>query len=120
MTFKSHELKLLMQYYIQTDEMCDNQELMVIHFWETLAELYNNDVGCQVRRTAQEVRTAYENFTRACTRYTKIINEVISENVFENTRSTYDGRYNLKYRTPFIGHDAYFIRQNWLERFGWP
>ena len=81
---------------------------MAINFWDTLADLYNNDVGSQVRRTAQEVRTAHKNFTRACTRYTKIINEVILENVFETTRSTYDGRYNLKYGTPFIAHDEQY------------
>lgn len=60
-------------------------------FCDTLVEVYNNDGDCHGRRIVEEVRTAYENFMRACTRYTRIINDVVFENVFEPMRSTFEG-----------------------------
>ena len=118
--FSATELKHLVNVFIQTDQMCDDEEIMATQFWDTIAELYNNNVECRTRRTKVELRTTYGNFCNACTRYSTVINEVIFENVFEPTRSTFEGRYFLKYHSTFTGHEAYIVRQNWLERFGYP
>jgi len=93
---------------------------VISHFWGTRAQLYNNDVYCHVRRMIEKLRTTYGNFMMVYMRYTTIINEVISENVFKPTRFAFEGRYTLKYRTTYIGHDAYVLHQNCLERFGEP
>ena len=118
--FSATELTLLVNFYIQTDQMCDDEEIMTTQFWDTFAELYNSNVDGRSRHTQVELRTGYGNFCNACTRYSTVINEVIFENLFKPTRSTFEGRYFLKYHSTFIGHEAYIIRQNWLERFGYP
>ena len=49
--FSAIELKQLVIFFIQTDQMCDDEEIMATQFWDTIAELYNNNVECRSRRT---------------------------------------------------------------------
>ena len=122
-TLTSSQLLKLVKAYIKVDELMDERASRGLRVsfqgtWIAVAEHYNRQPECIRPISWMECNRLYKQFSAACDRYRKIIEEVEDEDVFQATRATFDSRYVHQYHSEFIGHEAYEERYSWLTRYG--
>jgi len=111
-----HDYLVLIKGYIQAEHRHMEEEIDE-DFWVNVNDAYNNHPECKTRRRNLDTRSIFVTFTRACHRYRKIITEVERENVFQNTRSTFNSLYFMDYQTHFVGHAAYDLSLTYIRQF---
>ena len=122
-TWTASELLLLVKCYIKVDQLMDKrlQRGLRVTFegtWIAVAERFNRHPEHTRTISWMESNRAYREFSKACDRYRRIIEEVEEEDVFVPNRATFDSRYCHQYHSEFIGHEAYEERYSWMTRYG--